>query len=721
MVGFLRGLRARRKGLRGRVAAVLLMVLAVQLGSLVAPAYACGCGALLPGDQRMLAVDREVSVVRWDGAQEQIVMRLTVGGDAERAAWIMPVPHRATVRLGDPALFDQLARATAPLHRTRHHFWPQDGDWPLTTGGDTAGPPPPRAAPGVGVIGRQRLGPFEVARLTATDPGQLETWLRGNDFALPAALEGALRPYVDRRWEYVAVRLAPESAGTVLRGELQPLHLTFAADSLVYPMRLSRLAAVPQSLGLYVLAAHRMEPVSRIGGGRPRVTFAGPVGATTGPLAALAAGAPFLTAVAQEFPRPSEISGDHELRRAPADTPYRQVIYEDRLLALAGIPVWLLTVLGALLALNATAVVLGVRWGRARRAPFPDPTPTAPPDHSPPPPGRPPTPPTPPALAVRPGPAATTVPPAPSAPSTAPIPANHACPAAPPPPPGPPGPAAPPTPLGPPGPAAPPTPLGPPRSVAPPAPLGPPGPAAPPPPPGPPRSVAPSAPLGPPGPAAPPAPLGPPRSVAPSAPLGPPGPAAPPAPLGAPGSVAPPMPPGPSGSVAPPVPAPRIPVGAPGVVAPPVPSAPPAPPGPPVEAGPSGSGGPQVPGALPFHGVPHPRARRPVRTSPPVDVPPIPGGPPAHAVRQAPADPAWRTDSRVPGIPPVPTAPPPPPATGPSPAAATPAPAPAPAQSTESGSVTAPEAAARRTPPAPSWPPSAGRTAPPATPPAPNG
>ncbi|MGW2912046.1 DUF2330 domain-containing protein [Streptomyces asoensis] len=680
MVGFLRGLRARRKGLRGRVAAVLLMVLAVQLGSLVAPAYACGCGALLPGDQRMLAVDREASVVRWDGAQEQIVMRLTVGGDAERAAWIMPVPHRATVRLGDPALFDQLARATAPLHRTRHHFWPQDGDWPLTTGGDTAGPPPPRAAPGVGVIGRQRLGPFEVARLTATDPGELDTWLRGNDFALPAALEGALRPYVERRWEYVAVRLAPESSGTVLRGDLQPLHLTFAADSLVYPMRLSRLAAVPQSLGLYVLAAHRMEPASRIGGGRPRVTFAGPVGATTGPLAALAAGAPFLTAVAQEFPRPSEISGDHELRRAPADTPYRQVIYEDRLLALAGIPVWLLTVLGALLALNATAVVLGVRWGRARRAPFPDPTPTAPPEHAPPPPARPPTPPTPPTLAGRPDPAATTAPPAPPAPSTAPVPASHAFPTAPPPRLGLSGSAAPPTPLGPPGPAAPPTPLGPPGPAAPPPPPAPPGPAAPPPPP------------------ASPTPLGPP------------------------------------GSVAPPVPARRIPVGAPGVVAPPVPSAPPAPPGPPVEsgppveAGPRGSGGPQVPGALPFHGVPHPRARRSVRTSPPVDVPPVPSGPPAHAAWQAPADPAdpaWRADSRGPGIPPVPAAPPPPPATGPLPATATatpgPAPAPAPAQGTESGSVTAPEAAARRTPPAPSWPPSAGRSAPAATPPAPNG
>ncbi|WP_327182786.1 DUF2330 domain-containing protein [Streptomyces sp. NBC_01334] len=373
MGGFPRGRQAWRKRLRGRITAVLLALLAIQLGSLVAPAYACGCGALLPGDQRQVVVGREVSVVRWDGAQEQIVMRLTVDGDADRAAWIMPVPHRATVELGAPELFDQLAAATAPVHRTRHHFWPQDGDWPLTTGGDTAGPPPPGAGPGVGVIGRERLGPFDVARLTATDPGDLDDWLRANDFTLPGRLETALQPYVDRRWEYVAVRLTPESSGTALRGELEPLHLTFAADTLVYPMRLSRLAATPQSLGLYVLAAHRMEPASRIGGERPRVTFAGALGKATGPLAELAKGTPFLTAVAQEFPRPSEISGDHELRRAATDAAYRQVIYEDRLLALAGIPVWLLTVVGGLAVLNTVAVVLGVRWGRARRATLPRP------------------------------------------------------------------------------------------------------------------------------------------------------------------------------------------------------------------------------------------------------------------------------------------------------------------------------------------------------------
>lgn len=186
MVCFPRERRARREWLRARFTAVLLTLLtllAMQLGSLGSPAYACGCCALLPGDQRQIAVGRQVSVVRWDGVREQVVTSLTVEGDAERAAWIMPVPHRATVRLGDPELFGQLAAVTAPVHRTRHHFWPQDGDWPLTTGGDANAPTPPSMWPDrVGVVGRERLGPFDVARLAATDPGDLDRWLRVNGF-----------------------------------------------------------------------------------------------------------------------------------------------------------------------------------------------------------------------------------------------------------------------------------------------------------------------------------------------------------------------------------------------------------------------------------------------------------------------------------------------------------------------------------------------------------
>ncbi|MDC0768249.1 DUF2330 domain-containing protein [Streptomyces sp. HD] len=358
---------------------------ALQLGQLAAPAWACGCGAMVPGDERRVSVGREESVVRWDGVREQIVMRLTVGGDAERVAWIMPVPSRATVRLGDPELFDELHDITAPVHRERHHFWPQDGDWPLVTGDGMAGGPPRSglgAEPPVDVVGRQRLGPFDVARLTATDPGALDRWLDGNGFALPKGLTGALRPYVQKRWEYVAVKLTPGSAtattATALTGTLDPLHLTFRTDEPVYPMRLSRLADTPQSLGLYVLAAHRMEPTTGIGGERPRITYAGRLKARTGPLAALSAGGstPFLTAIGQEFPYPERISGDHVLRRAPADDTFQQVIYEDRLRTVAGIPAWLLTVTGGLALAVAAAGALAVRRSRRPESP---PAPAEPP------------------------------------------------------------------------------------------------------------------------------------------------------------------------------------------------------------------------------------------------------------------------------------------------------------------------------------------------------
>ncbi|MFC8515573.1 DUF2330 domain-containing protein [Streptomyces sp. NPDC057257] len=363
MAGFL------RKWALARLVTLLVILLTVQLGSLIAPAYACGCGALIPGAAQRVSVGREESVVRWDGRREQIVMSLTVDGDTDRAAWIMPVPHRAAVELADPQLFTQLRAATAPVRRDRYHFWPQTGDWPLTTGRDSVGGPPGAGArpPGVGVVGRQKLGPFDVARLTATDPAALNGWLGTNGFTMPPRLTGALQPYVDHRWEYVAVRLAPETAGTTLNGTLDPLHLSFASRQPVYPMRLSRLAATPQSLGLYVLSAHRMEPSSAIGGSRPRITFAGRVTARSGPLAELAAGTPFLTAIGQEFPTPSAISGDHVLRRASADTAFRQVIYEDHLRLVAGVPAWLLTVVGVLAGAVTAGAVFAVR--RTRRPP----------------------------------------------------------------------------------------------------------------------------------------------------------------------------------------------------------------------------------------------------------------------------------------------------------------------------------------------------------------
>ncbi|MEW2140947.1 DUF2330 domain-containing protein [Streptomyces sp. NPDC005409] len=356
--------------MKRRILTLLLAVLATQVGALANPAYACGCGAMVTDARTRIGVDRETSVVRWDGRTEQIVMRFTVGGDAPRAAWIMPVPGRATVELGDGRMFGELRDLTRPERRTRHYFWPRDHDWPFSSGmSDGAGAAPlAPGAPAVGVVGREQLGDFDVARLTATDPDALKGWLESNGFTLSDRLAAEVKPYVDQKWEYVAVRLAPRQEGKVLRGELDPLRIRFDSDRLVYPMRLSRMAKTPQSLGLYVLADHRMEPATRIGGSAPKVTFAGTIAPGHGPLADLAGGAPvFLTAIDQEFPEPGRIDGDHELRATAEDNPYRRAVYRNELLTVAGgVPVWLLTVAAVLVALAASAFTL--RRSRRLRA-----------------------------------------------------------------------------------------------------------------------------------------------------------------------------------------------------------------------------------------------------------------------------------------------------------------------------------------------------------------
>ncbi|KOV01669.1 MULTISPECIES: DUF2330 domain-containing protein [Streptomyces] len=362
--------------MKRRILFLLFALLATQVGSLISPAYACGCGAMIPDGQTAIGVDRETSVVRWDGRTEQIVMRFTVGGNAQRAAWIMPVPGRATVELGDGDMFDELRELTRPERKTRTYFWPRSGDWPFShVTSDGAGAPAPGAAPPVGVVGREQLGDFDVARLTATDPDALKNWLESNGFKLPDRLATEVKPYVDQRWEYVAIRLAPRDGGKgkVLRGDLDPLKIRFDSDRLVYPMRLSRMAKTPQSLGLYVLADHRMEPATTIGGSAPEVTFAGTIEPKDGPLAALADGKPvFLTAIDQKFPDPGRIDADHELRATPKDTPYRRAVYRNELLTVGdGIPVWLLTVSAAAVALASTGYALTRRRRRrsGRRSP----------------------------------------------------------------------------------------------------------------------------------------------------------------------------------------------------------------------------------------------------------------------------------------------------------------------------------------------------------------
>jgi hypothetical protein len=326
------------------------------------PSWACGCGALVTSSRSGVDVADETSIVRYDGGQEEIVMRLSVRSQARDAAWLMPTPTRARVTLGESDWFDQLDRLTEPAV-VRHRRW-----LPRLGGGTEGASAVPKAGDGVGVLGRQRLGPFEVTTLSAGDSGALASWLTAHGYRLPGRLAEALKPYVARHWTYTAIKLAPRQGR--LTGALDPLRVTFGSDTPIYPIRLSRLATSPQSVHLYVLAPHRVT-VSGLDG--MITTFAGRVTpsmvASPGLRSMLGDGA-FLTEVVRHGIPPSDFTDDLRLGYT-ADTPYREVEEVDGgLVTFLGVPAFLWFTVGALavvVAGGAATVVSARRAARARR------------------------------------------------------------------------------------------------------------------------------------------------------------------------------------------------------------------------------------------------------------------------------------------------------------------------------------------------------------------
>jgi hypothetical protein len=349
--------------MRDRYLARLVVVAAVTLAglALIGPSWACGCGALITSTDSGVDVAQETSIVRYDGRQEEIVMRLSVRSQARDAAWLMPTPSRAGVTLGERAWFDQLDRLTAPAVVRHRHWLPRFDDWSYS------GAPAALPGSGVGVLGRQRLGPFEVTTLSAGDSRALAAWLTAHGYHLPGRLAEALRPYVAQRWTYTAIKLVPDQGR--LTGELDPLRIAFPTRSPIYPIRLSRLAKTPQSVHLYVLAPHRVQ-MSGLSGVGLATTYAGrvaPAKVASPALRTMLDGGAFMTELVRQGIPPSAFTGDLRLGYT-ADAPYRQVeTVDDGLVRFLGIPAYLWFIALAIAAPALATVIPARQAARARR------------------------------------------------------------------------------------------------------------------------------------------------------------------------------------------------------------------------------------------------------------------------------------------------------------------------------------------------------------------
>lgn len=180
------------------------------------------------------------------GQNEHLVLSVHYEGGTGQFAWVIPTESRPKVDVQAGAPFHELEEATrvvAPVQRSASEGAP--------------GGAPPTVA-GVQVLERKEVGPYDVAVLKADSEGGLFQWLKANGFPLSQNARAALDHYVRRKFMFVATRIRPgraEDAKTAERlrtGTIAPLHLTYRAGRLSYPLRVTAGNPGPSRMLLYV-------------------------------------------------------------------------------------------------------------------------------------------------------------------------------------------------------------------------------------------------------------------------------------------------------------------------------------------------------------------------------------------------------------------------------------------------------------------------------------
>jgi len=213
-------------------------------------------GTANSADQRAVIIDH--------GGSETIILDTAYEGDKTEFAWVVPLPtliEGADITTAAPDIFDDLYELTEP------RAWVSSGGGCGCGGG--AGGTSGEQLGGVNVWERLRVDDYEAAVLSATESGNLVTWLNANGYTSPAAQQATLEYYVDKSWYFVAFKIAPAdeasassaSTPTAAGDALRPIQMTFPIDpgQLVYPLRISQASSEGETeVLLYVLSSHRM-------------------------------------------------------------------------------------------------------------------------------------------------------------------------------------------------------------------------------------------------------------------------------------------------------------------------------------------------------------------------------------------------------------------------------------------------------------------------------
>ncbi|MBC7329705.1 DUF2330 domain-containing protein [bacterium] len=170
--------------------------------------------------------------IYYDEGKETLILSISYRGAGNDFAWLIPTP---SVPIVSKAPDDFFQRLDAMLIALGGYPEIRAGHW----GNEEAGIPMGDAD--IEVISRQKIGIYDVAVIKSTDPYALKNWLDKEGYKLPSSAPNILKPYIEKKWCFVVVKISKDEfqGRRVGEGNLNPIRIDFATSTILYPLRVS--------------------------------------------------------------------------------------------------------------------------------------------------------------------------------------------------------------------------------------------------------------------------------------------------------------------------------------------------------------------------------------------------------------------------------------------------------------------------------------------------
>lgn len=200
-------------------------------------------GSLAESSQEAIII---VTNDRNDGlATEDLILKISVKGEADHFAWVIPFPSTPAVEKAEAQLFrelfDYVEHRLDSQRKTKKKIFGHMGGF----GGEA----------GVDVLSREIVGSFDVAVVRENVPGRLNQWLDQKGYQRIDNGEEVIGFYRERHYVFACVKVRDAQLVGDTAAELHPLRFTFTTggrDGIYFPMKMTGLQEDPFNVNLYV-------------------------------------------------------------------------------------------------------------------------------------------------------------------------------------------------------------------------------------------------------------------------------------------------------------------------------------------------------------------------------------------------------------------------------------------------------------------------------------